>query len=116
MAIGPYVEVLTTGFDTFEGGGGLAWLVPTGSTAFVFSAGGFARTSTFGQEPGIAATLFWGPRSFNFHSSYGVSAGLFAQGRYGLGDGKQADALVGVQVDLEYFALPFVLAYSAIAH
>ena len=115
MAIGPYLELTTAAFDTFEAGGGLAWLVPTGSTAFVFSAGGFARTSRFGVEPGAAATVFWGARSYNFHSSYAIAAGLFVQGRYGLaGDGRQADALAGVQLDLEYFALPFVFAYEAI--
>ena len=103
----------TAAFDTFESGGGVAWLVPTGSTAFVFSGGGFARTSRFGWEPGAAGTLFWGSRSFNFHSAYAVGVGLFAQGRYGLGDGKQADAIVGVQLDLEYLALPFVLVYQA---
>jgi hypothetical protein len=116
MALGPYVEMLTAGFDTFEGGGGLAWLIPTGPTAFVFSGGGFARTSRFGWEPGVAATIFWGSRSYNFHSAYAVGFGLFAQGRYGLGDGKQADAIFGVQLDLEYLALPFVFAYEAIAH
>lgn len=116
MAIGPYVDVVTAGFDTFEGGGGLAWLVPTGSTAFVLSAGGFARTSRYGWEPGASGTLFWGARSYNFHSAYAISAGLFAQGRYGLGDGKQADAIVGVQLDLEYLALPFVFLYEAVAH
>ena len=116
MALGPYVEVTTAAFDTFEGGGGLAWLVPTGSTAFVFSGGGFARTSRFGWEPGVAGTLFWGSRSYNFHSTYAVGVGLFAQGRYGLGDGKQGDALLGVQVDLEYLVLPFVFVYEALAH
>lgn len=114
MAFGPYLDVLTAGFDTFEGGGGVAWLVPTGSTAFVFSAGGFARTSRFGWEPGGASTIFWGARSYNFHSSYAVSAGLFAQGRLGFGDGKQADAIAGVQLDLEYLALPFVFLYQAL--
>jgi hypothetical protein len=116
MAIGPYVDVATAAFDTFEGGGGVAWLVPTGATAFLFSAGGFARTSRFGWEPGASATIFWGSRSYNFHSAYAVGAGLFAQGRYGLGDGKQADAIFGVQLDLEYLVLPFVFAYEALAH
>jgi|GEM_PF-509023 len=116
MAIGPYVEMTTAAFDTWEGGGGIAWLVPTGSTALVFSGGGFARTSRFGWEPGVAGTLFWGSRSFNFHSAYAVGVGLFAQGRYGLGDGRQADAVIGVQLDLEYLALPFVLVYQGLAH
>lgn len=115
MAFGPYIEVLTAAFDTLETGGGIAWLVPTGATAFVFSGGAFARKSRFGFDPGAAATIFWGPRSYNYHSAYGVSAGLFAQGRYGLGgDGRQADAVIGVQLDLVYLVLPWVFAYEAI--
>ena len=119
MAVGPYLEILTTAFDSIEGGGGVAWLVPTGSTGFVFSAGAFARSTGWGVEPGGAATIFWGSRSFNYHSAYTVSAGLFAQGRYGLGGSdisKQADVLFGAQIDLEYVALPFVFAYQAIVH
>jgi hypothetical protein len=116
MALGPYVDVATAAFDTFESGGGIEWLVPAGDTAFILSAGGFARTSRFGWEPGAAGTLFWGSRSFNYHSTYSLGAGLFAQGRYGLaGDGKQADVIFGAQVDLEYFALPFLFLYQAIA-
>jgi hypothetical protein len=117
MAFGPYLEVMTAAFDTFETGAGVAWLVPTGSgaTAFVFSGGGFARTSRFGFEPGAAATIFWGARGLNFHSSYAIGAGFFAQGRYGLGgDGRQADAIAGVQIDLEYLVLPWVFAYTAV--
>ena len=65
--------------------------------------------------PGGEATIYWGSRSYNYHSSYAISAGLFAQGRYGFGgEGRQADAVFGVQIDLEYFVLPFALAYQAI--
>ena len=114
MALGPHLEVMTAAFDTFEVGGGLSWLLPVGAPALVLGAGGFARSSRFGWEPGLAATIFWGARSFNYHGVYGLSAGLFAQGRYGLGDGKQADAIAGVQVDLGYLALPFIFAFEAI--
>ena len=115
MAIGPYIDVATAAFDTFETGGGLEWLVPAGDTAFIFSGGAFARTSRFGWEPGAAGTIFWGSRSFNYHSTYSLGLGLFLQGRYGLsGTGKQADAILGVQVDLQYLALPFIFAYEAI--
>ena len=116
MAIGPYIDIATAAFDTFEGGGGVAWLVPTGPTGFVLSAGGFARTSRFGWEPGASGTIFWGSRSYNYHSTYAIGVGLFVQGRYGLGEGKQADGILGVQLDLEYVALPFVFAYEALAH
>jgi hypothetical protein len=114
MAIGPYVDVATEAFDTFETGGGVGWLIPLDATAFVLSAGGFARKSAFGWEPGTAATVFWGSRSYNYHSAYALGLGLFLQGRYGFGDGRQADAIAGVQLDLEYLALPFVFAYEAI--
>jgi hypothetical protein len=114
MALGPYIDVATAAFDTLESGGGLEWLLPAGDTAFILSGGAFARTSRFGLEPGLATTLFWGSRSFNYHSAYSLGVGLFAQGRYGLGDGRQADAIFGVQLDLEYLVLPFLFAYEAI--
>ncbi|MBS2015521.1 MAG: hypothetical protein JST00_21725 [Deltaproteobacteria bacterium] len=114
MAFGPYVDFTTAAFDTFEPGGGVAWLVPVGDTALVLSGGPFARTSRFGWEGGVSSTLFWGSRGYNYHSSYAIGLGLFAQTRYGFGDGKQLDGIVGVQIDLEYLALPFVLAYVAI--
>jgi hypothetical protein len=114
MALGPYLDVATAAFDTFETGGGVEWLIPLDATAFVLSAGTFARTSSLGWQPGAAGGLFWGSRSFNYHSAYAMSVGLFAQGRYGLGDSRQADVIGGVQIDLEYFVLPFLLAYEAI--
>lgn len=116
MAFGPYFDFTTAAFDTFEPGGGVAWLIPVGATACVLSAGPYARTSRFGWEGGVSSTVLWGSRSYNYHSTYAVGLGLFAQTRYGLGDGKQLDGIVGVQIDLEYLALPFVFAYMAIAH
>lgn len=116
MGLGPYLDVATHAFDTIEAGGGLSWLVPAGSTAFVLSGGAFGRSAGFGLEPGVAGTVFWGSRSYNYHSTYGLAVGLFAQGRYGLGDGKQGDAIAGVQLDLAYLALPFLFLYEAIAH
>lgn len=115
MGLGPYVEVATAAFDTLESGGGLSWLLPIDDTALILSAGAFARTSRFGWEPGAAGTVFWGSRSYNYHGLYAVGLGLFLQGRYGLGEGRQADAVGGVQVDLAYLALPFLLAYEAVA-
>lgn len=116
MALGPYVDVATEAFDTFEAGGGLEWLVPAGGPAFVFSAGAFARTSRFGVEPGMAGTIFWGSKSYNYSSLYGIGAGLFLQGRCGFGDGKQTDAILGVQIDLEYLALGPLLVWEAFTH
>ena len=116
MAFGPYVDVATEAFDTFQAGGGLTWLVPAGGPAFMFSAGGFARTSRFGVNPGVEATVFWGSKSFNYSSVYGIGAGLFLQGRFGFGDGKPCDGVLGIQIDLEYLALAPLFVWEALTH
>lgn len=118
MAVGPYVEALTVGFDTLETGGGFEWLLPVrDDLPFVLSAGAFERHApNQGWQPGVATGLFFGSRSYNFHSWYGLGTGVFVQGRYGLGDSRQADVLIGVQLDAALLAFPFLFAYQAIAH
>ena len=113
MGLGPYVDLGTSGFDSFESGGGLSWLIPAGSTSFVASGGGQARVAGGTVEPGLTWGLFWGSRSFNYHSAYGYGVGLFAQGRYGLGDSKSFDLVTGVQIDFALVALPFLLLVNA---
>jgi hypothetical protein len=111
-AFGPYVEVLTRNFDALEMGGGLSLLMPvTELFPLVLSAGPHVRaTEKLGWEPGVATTLFFGSRSFNYHSVYGMAVGLFAQGRFGA---TQADVLGGLQIDFEIFALPVLYLVNA---
>ena len=118
MALGPYVEVLSESFRTLEAGGGVEWLVPVrDELPLVISAGGFARRAPgFPWEPGVASAIFFGSRSYNFHSIYGLAAGVFVQGRYGLGDARQADVVIGVQMDLVLLAYPVIFVYEALAH
>lgn len=114
MAIGPYVEALSVAFETFEVGGGVSWLIPLGEHfPLVLSAGTHARAYPGGWEPGVHGMLFFGSRSYNFSSLYGMAGGLFVEGRWGLGDGQQADFLVGALVDFELLTLPFVLLVNA---
>lgn len=113
MGLGPYLDLGTSGFDSFESGGGLSWLIPAGSTSFVASGGGQARVAGGTVEPGLTWGLFWGSRSFNYHSVYGYGVGLFAQGRYGLGESKSFDLVTGVQIDFAVVALPFLLLVNA---
>jgi hypothetical protein len=116
-AFGPYADVATAGFHTLQAGGGVEWLLPVlDGFPLVLSAGGFGGKTDLGWEPGVVAGVFFGSRSYNFHSWYGLATGLFAQGRYGLGDAHEGDIVVGVQLDLELVALPFVFAYEAITH
>ena len=119
MALGPYVEVLTERFNSLDMGGGLEWLLPAfPAFPFVLSAGPFVRNAEGygGYQPGVAAALFFGPRSYNFASTYGLANGIYVQTRYGLGDAKQADLLFGIQIDLAVLALPWIFTYEAIAH
>ena len=118
MALGPYVEVLSESFRTLEAGGGVEWLVPVrDELPLVLSAGGFARRAPgVSWEPGVASSVFFGSRSYNFHSFYDLAAGIFVQGRWGLGDAHQADVIVGVQMDLVLLAYPLIFAYEALAH
>jgi len=76
------------------------------------SAGAYARKSELGWEPGLAARLFFGSRSYNFHSSYGIATGLLAGVDYGLGDSKEILIVIALQLDGLLTTLPFVAAYE----
>lgn len=116
FAVGPFIEGLTHAFDEVQAGGGLSLLVPVSSLPFVVSAGGYARSGKdpYGLEPGVSGQLFWGTRSFNFHSPYGLTAGLVGQFRYGLGELRETSVVIAAQVDVEVLALPFVYLAGAL--
>jgi hypothetical protein len=118
MGLGPYVELLTEGFDTLETGGGLSWLIPlVPSVPLVVSGGAYARRAPgFGWEPGLGGMLFFGPRGYNFSSWYGMGNGFFVAPRYGLGDSKQFDLIIGVQIDFMVLALPFIFVVEGLRH
>ena len=115
MAIGPYIETSTEGFESIAMGGGGEWLAPIWpSFPFVLSAGAYAeRAPGYPWSPGISTRLFWGPRSYNFHSVYGLAAGLFVDGRMALAESDRAAIVIGAQVDFATLALPFILAINA---
>jgi hypothetical protein len=114
MAVGPYAEVLTVAFESFEPGGGLEWLLPVATgVPFVLSAGAHARYSIDGWEPGVHGGLFVGSRSYNHDSLYGVAVGGFVQGRVAFGDVRQGDVLIGLYIDSAILALPVLLLINA---
>jgi hypothetical protein len=117
FGVGPYVEALTTAsFSDAQLGGGAALLVPIHAyLPIVVSAGGYASyRSPRGWEPGLSAELFWGSHGYNYHSIYALSAGIFAGGRYAIGDSKEVILLAGGRLDLELIAIPFIFVWSAI--
>jgi hypothetical protein len=130
FGIGPYAEVLTNGFDEIQFGGGVSGLLPILNTfPLVLSLGGYGRaaggygrgpiifggaTGVIELEPGLAAELFFGSRSYNFHAPYVMTAGLIGQMRYGLGPTRETSIVVGAQVDFAILSLPFVFLINAI--
>ena len=117
FGVGPYVEALTTAtFSDAQLGGGASLLVPIHSyLPIVVSAGGYAGyRAPRGWESGLAAELFWGSHGYNYHSVYALSAGIFAGGRYALGESKEVLLLAGGRLDLELLAIPFIFIWSAI--
>ncbi len=114
MAIGPYVDVATSSFHDVDVGSGAEWLLPVrDDLPFVLSAGFFARDGE-GRSwtPGVEGTVFWGSRSFNYHSWYGLALGLFAQTRYVPASPAQADLVFGIQVDGEILLMPSMLIFG----
>jgi hypothetical protein len=117
FGIGPYAEFLTHGFDEVQLGGGGSVLLPVlDSLPLVVSAGVYGRKGDddFGFEPGFAASLFWGSRSYNFHSSYVMTAGLLGELRLGLGESRETSIVIAAQLDLAILSLPAVFLINAI--
>lgn len=113
---GPYAEVLTDGFDEIQAGAGGSLLVPIlDSLPIVVSAGGYGRLGPggYGIEPGIATSLFWGSRSYNFNANYVMAFGLLTQFRCGFGPSKETTFIIGLQADLAFLSLPIVYAVEA---
>ena len=116
FGIGPYAEIFTHAFDEVQVGGGISGLLPVlDPFPIVLSVGAYARKGSdkFQVEPGLAGELFWGTRSYNFHSRYVLSGGLLAQMRYGLGPSRETSIVLAAQVDLGVLVLPVLFLITA---
>jgi hypothetical protein len=117
MAVGPYLDFATASFRNLDLGGGAEWLLPVrDDLPLVLSAGAFTRTGE-GHDwaAGLDGTLFFGSRSYNFHSVYGMAVGLFAQARWlPFSSPQTTDLIFGIQLDAEVLAMPSILILSAI--
>lgn len=116
MAIGPYIDAATAGFHDADLGGGAEWLIPVrDDLPLVLSSGAFARNGD-GRSwtPGLESTVFFGSRSYNFHSWYGLAAGLFVQSRWLPSSPATLDLVFGLQIDGELLALPAVFLFEAL--
>jgi hypothetical protein len=59
------------------------------------------------------ASLGWGARSFNYHSSYAMAGGLLLEVRRDFGATPVTTWLASAQIDVAAIALPFVWAINA---
>jgi hypothetical protein len=117
FGVGPYLEVLTHGFDELQFGAGASTLLPFSERLpLVLSVGMYGRSGEESQrvEPGVAAALFWGLRSYNFHGNYIITNGLLAQMRLGLGESRETSLVLAAQLDLAVLTAPVGLLLNAI--
>jgi hypothetical protein len=112
-AFGPYAQISSAGFWDARYGAGVSVLAPLHEDfPLVLSLGAGAHELEAAQLEGW---LFWGPRTHNFHASYSIGAGLLLGASRDLSSSGESALFAGVQIDGLLLALPFVLAYEAIA-
>jgi len=111
MAIGPYVEGGTLGFQSLDVAAGAEWLLPVRDDLPLVLSGGALLRNGDGRSwaRGAEGAIFFGSRSYNFHSWYGLAAGLFAQVRWIPGSPDTVDFVFGIQLDAELLAMPALL-------
>lgn len=112
---GPYVEGMTS-LDDVSVGAGVSVLLPVHAyLPVVTSGGGYGWNGPDGGwEPGVSGQVFWGSRSFNYHSWYVMAGGISVQGRVGLGDTKERTVIVAAHLDGEILALPVLLLIGSL--
>jgi hypothetical protein len=110
--LGPYADVWTAGFDDLHLGAGMSIVAPAWpAVPFVLSFGPAYDASRSNGE--FTATLFWGPASYNFHSPYALTNGVFLRIDRGFASTPTTRISIGVRIDMLWLALPFVIAYEA---
>lgn len=115
FGIGPYVDVNTAAFDDLRLGGGPTLLLPVHPYfPIVLSAGPFVRRNG-DWTPGVEGWLFFGSRSYNFHSGYGLAGGIVLGYQTELRDQKANAIVIAAQIDLLLLALPAIAGYQWIA-
>lgn len=112
-AVGPYAQISTAGFWDARFGAGASVLAPLHEDfPLVLSLGAGGHELEAVQLEGW---LFWGARTHNFHASYSMAGGLLLGVSRDLGGDERSALFAGAQLDGLVLALPFLLAYEAIA-
>lgn len=113
--VGPFVSVRSDAFDDLVPAAGVSVQLPVSATfPLVASAGVGLDVTTASPNAVVLGRLWWGTRSYNYHAVYGIAAGLWVEARRFVGEPSRTDVIVGIDVDLEVFALPvaFLVGWS----
>jgi len=106
FGLGPFAEVSTAGFWDARYGGGLSALAPvTADFPLVLSFGAFGHET---ESVALGGSVFFGLRSYNFHGSYNLAAGLVVSGYRDLGNDHDTLVSVGLELDGFLLAAPFL--------
>lgn len=113
FAAGPFLSLRTDGFWNFAPALGASLLLPlTEPCPLVISAGGVLRVDGMGVAGGVLERLWFGARSYNYHSVYALAIGVFVESRQFFDQGGTVDVVGGVDLDLEVFAIPLMALWS----
>ena len=113
IGLGPFASTRSDNFADLATAVGASLLLPTGGTfPFVLSVGGVGRYDSTGLAFGAIERLWWGARSYNYHSTYVLSAGFFVESRQFADPDRTVDIIAGVDVDLEIVVIPYLLLYN----
>lgn len=112
FGFGPYLSLGTTAFEDVRVTGGVSALLPLSEDfPLVVSLGGLVRGA---GDFGVSSSVFWGFRSYNFHSAYNLAFGLSLAAERTLGERGGNALALGVQVDGIVLAMPFLLLAGAL--
>lgn len=115
LGLGPYARVLGVVGDGTSTSAGASALLPVSPTfPFVLSAG--ALVSSRGDElsPGVDLWLFWGPTSYNFHSSYSMASGVLIGAQKTWGSTPATTIALMGQLDFALAAIPFIALFELV--
>lgn len=118
FGIGPFLSTRSDNFRDIAPALGATLLLPISeSFPIVVSAGAALRIDAAGVTAGPLERIWLGARSYNYHTPYVLSGGLFAEGRQLFLGGNDVgwDMIFGVDADLELLAIPWIMLYTWVA-
>ncbi len=117
FGIGPFLSTRSDNFRDIASALGASLLIPISPTfPLVVSLGATGRVDADGLAGGVLERVEWGPRSYNYHTAYAFSGGLFAESRQWIvGANAGYDVVLGIDADLELLAIPWIALYTWIA-